>query len=390
MEKETINKDLINIVGLDRVRFITDIESISVNTFIANKGYITYSCNDDNKYTIVNNDDSKNISFDSLRYKVEISTFNKTSDRTIYEVKTISYNSHRRIAVDIVLGRYKYGTKHNAYVVNAEEVKELMEQLHGELLEIGLGLKSPNTWTISYIELNKTIESDKPLLYYDRALTWLLECVYGSIDDNIHISTDRTKYKKAQSLTYTIHWDYKNDNRIDSIYSKTEQIKQSLDIVLDGNLIRFESKYSDKEIINTFGTYNAYEILATKLEKLFNGSVQHIADIVNKSIETDIQYYYELLERPNVSSIDNLYRTQHSDIFDIVIMLEAIRRKYKDNNNSHFSRDINISILKGIDTKEQYNYESLVDILTAFYPKVKLFKFNKSVMKYSTKNNANN
>ena len=297
MIHEEINRDLIDVIGIDRIRFITDIESISISTFMENKGYITYSCDTKKKYTILNTDNNEELSFDSLRYKVEIDTYTKTKDKTIYEVKTITHNGLNRIAVDIVLGRYLYGTKHNAYVVKQSEVKQIMNELCESLLEIGLALKEPNTWTISYIELNKTIESDKSLMYYDRALTWLLECVYDSIDDNIHISTDRAKFKKAQSLTYTIHWDYKNDNRTDIIYSKSEQIRQQLDIIMDGNLIRFESKYCDKQIIDTFGTYNAYKILGGKsIDKLFNGSVQKIADIVNESIESDIEYYYDLLD----------------------------------------------------------------------------------------------
>ena len=389
MTNETINKDLINVVGIDRIRFITDIASISVKTFIANKGYITYSCNGDNKYTVLNDDDGKTISFDSLRQKVEISTFNKTSDRTIYDVKTISHNSHRRIAVDIVLGRYKYDTKHNAYVVFAEEVKELMEQLHRELLEKGLALKEPNTWTTSYIELNKTIESDNTLEYYDKALTWLVNKVYKSTEEDIYVDNSKSRINKVEAFTYLFDW---SQNHKEIIYDKSEQIKQRLSIVLDGNLIRFESKYSDKEIIDTFKTYNAYEILASnkKLEKLFNGSVQHLADIINESIESDIEYYYELLEENNYETLQTYFSLNCNELFDIVIMLEAIKQYYDvKNKNKNYCRDIR-ALLEKIDYRYKYNYESLVDILTAFYPKLKLYKFKKSVMKYSTKSNANN
>ena len=390
MIHETINKDLINVVGVDRIRFITDIETISVNTFIANKGYITYSCNGDNKYTVANADDNNNISFDSLRYKVEFSTFNKTSDRTIYEVKTISHNSHRRIAVDVVLGRYKYDTKHNAYVVNAEEVKVLMEQLHGELIEKGLALKSPNTWTISYIELNKTIKSDNTLEYYDKALTWLVNKVYKSTEEDIYVDNSKSRINKVEAFTYLFDW---SQNHKEIIYDKSEQIKQRLSIVLDGNLIRFESKYSDIEIMNTFKTYNAYEILASnkRLEKLFNGSVQRLSDIVNKEVETKVKYYYEKLENITLTEINELYQCNVSQIFDIVFLLEGVRQRYVDVSSKNMSRDIKTFMeTKNKDKRYCGNYESVVDILTAFYPKVKIYKFKKSVMKYSTKNNANN
>lgn len=392
MKTEIVQTELLNRIGIDRIHLAMKISSISLEQLKANG--IEPSIG--RKYTVLNTDNNEDITIDSLDYKKTTNTGG--TDDTIYKLSICTHNHQYRLIVEAVLPRilYKDITDTNLYNINtSKDTIYCFRQIRKELNALGIVVEDIVNWKARYFEVNKTVDfTPHNLNHYEYELQWLMNSIrkYPAKTEVSLYSCGLEVERLAD--TYTISLSNKNKT---VLYDKQLQMQNCMNIYVSNNLIRLEVKLNYKQIKDEFNTTNALSILTskTKLNELYNASVQSIADIINYQIEKDINYYCDLLENNKYGSLLEFYASNNTGsdrtigLLDIIIIMEAVRLHYKKTGNSHYSRDIN-SLMTKIDNNHKHNYISLISLLTAFSSKVSLYKFPKPVIKKYIENNEIN
>jgi len=314
----------------------------------------------------------KNISGDNVEAKEK--------DNVIYGLGLTK--DKQKIALDVVLPRLVYKTTHNIYNVSEEkEILRAFEMLKVELEVEGVVLNPIEEWELFSIEVNKTIETDKPLSEYRKGLNWIFEEAFnvGYIDE----VSDRRKRLLDETVSNTLKFSTKRIKK--KLYGKSEQLKDQLKLYIGVNLIRLELTYDKEDIQRAFDSNYLNDIL--NKEKMHKSNNKHTIELIkylNDFTERKIKKLESKFECANYKAIDKVYKENVTDIYDIVFLIEASRRIYKKEKNNKFSRDIK-KLLKSYDKTLQNRYNELRKILIAFNSTIEAANFD-NVEKYLPKN----
>lgn len=368
-----IEKNKLNVIGIDRVKIY--VELISINTAKNPNVYGLSAEGATNGYKVYNESTGKYIKLSSLNYMKTISGENievKEKDNVIYGLGLTK--DKRKIALDIVLPRLVYKTIHNIYnVSDGNEVLRAFEMLKVELEVEGLILNSIEEWEVFSIEVNKTIETDKPLIEYRNGLNWIFEEAFnvGYIDE----ASDQRKRLLDETVSNTLKFSTKRIKK--KLYGKSEQLKDQLKLYIGVNLIRLELTYDKEGIQRAFGSNYLNDILdKEKMNKSYNKHTVELIKYLNEFTERKIKSLENKFECANYKAIDKVYKENVTDIYDIVFLIEASQRVYKKEKNNKFSRDIK-KLLKSYDKTLQNRYNELRKILIAFNDTIEATNFDK-------------
>lgn len=376
-----IDKNKLNVIGIDRVKIYVDV--INVNTIKNPNIYGLATEGATNGYKVYNESTGKYIKLSSLNYMKTISGENievKEKDNVIYGLGLTK--DKQKIVLDIVLPRLVYKTIHNIYnVSDRNEVLRAFEMLKVELEVEGIILNSMEEWEVFSVEVNKTIETDKPLVHYRKNLNWLFDEAFnaGYVDE----TSDQKKRLLDNTVSNTLKFSTKRIKK--KMYGKSEQLKDQLKLYIGVNLVRLELTYDKEGIQRAFGSNYLSDILdKEKMHKSYNKHTVELIKYLNEFTEEKISKLEQCFTCANYKAIEKVYRENVTDIYDIVFLIEASRRIYKKEKNNKFSRDIK-KLLKSYDKTLQNRYNELRKILIAFNDTIEAANFD-NVEKYLPKN----
>lgn len=369
-----IDKNKLNVIGIDRVKIY--VELISINTAKNPNVYGLSAEGATTGYKVYNESTRKYIKLSSLNYMKTISGENievKEKDNVIYGLGLTK--DKRKIALDIVLPRLVYKTIHNIYnVSDGKEVLRAFEMLKVELEVEGIILDSIEKWEVFSLEVNKTIIAEQPLVHYRKKMNWLFD---EAFDKNyIDEVSDRRKRLIDESVSNTLKFSTKRIGK--KMYDKSCQIKDQLKLFIEETLIRLELTYDKEAIQRAFGSNYLSDILDKgKMHKSYNKHTVKLIEYLNEFTEEKINKLERCFTCANYKEAIDIKgnRVADDDIFDILFLSEAMRRVYKKEKNNKFSRDIK-KLLKNHKPCLDNNYKELSEILIAFNDTIEATNFD--------------
>lgn len=384
-----IDTKKLNKIGIDRVTIDVNITAIDTLKLGDSLYSIGYADNKDNICLDVldrSTNTIKRIKTMKIMYTLVGSTVaTKEKDIVKYgiEIKTKKNNltgSVQNVAVlDLVFGRIAYDTTHNIYNVHDSiTAKNSINRIINELCINGIELSDPTTWSITTLEINKTVQMANALEHYSPGMNWLFDKASNKSYFKEDVRHRKNNKDNSKSLTYK----YKTKRRETKFYDKTCNIKDTLNIYIDENLIRLETKLNKEAINIAFNSNNItllYDI--DKIKKIFNSTVDSLSNVTKKLVTEEINLLLDQFTLANYKELERIYKANASSFLDILFLLEAAAITYKRFKNPNLQRDIK-KLLKCIDQNLFNSYSELINLLIAFKPDIETYVFSKSTMKY--------
>lgn len=379
----------LNNIGYDRLTMEVDI--LAIDTARLNDCSIGYASDDDNicmELYDKADDTVKRVKNLKAYCRVDGCLLSDTEKDTIkYSVtvcqrRNVATNSTYTTAIlDVVLGRVAYATVHNVYnVYDNETLINALEQIHRELCLNGIELDEPTEWLVTSMEINKTVEINYPLSQ-NNSLSWAFGKLYNSGKYKSRSEIQSRNVDGTSSMTYTC----RTKRRDMKIYDKTAHLKDTLNIFIDESLARCEITLNKEAIFKAFKSLSVSEVLFNRdtVEAVYNGFLKDICSTLKTEMNKSINDLYKQFTRTGSKELSRIYAYNSTDIFDMVILVEAGLKAYKDygKKNSDFNRDIK-KLLTIADPNHRHRYKELLEILTAFDPGAELIALSKPTYKY--------
>ena len=259
-----------------------------------------------------------------------------------------------------------YNEIHNIYNVNSEyEIKCILNKLQNELdcKGIYVNLEEAN---IRSLEINKTFEWENSILEDEDILDYIFKVIKGSDVYNKNFDVNKRVVKVyKESVTYSI-----SSNRIKmKIYSKSEQVLNTIGYNCRVPLCRIELTLSKSAIKSSYGTDNISILKdSVKREEVFlkNISSKLINPLIN-NFNKEIDIIMDKLrryDRCNYRNLDLLYKSISNELFDIVLLGVAASTIYKDRGNNNFKRDFK-RLLGHISKEHIGRYQKLEKLISS-------------------------
>lgn len=385
-----IDREKINRIGIDRVTLEVPIISIDSSKLDTETVFLGLATEEDRNYSeLLDTHTGEIMKLKKLKamYRVARVT-DSTEDRDIIKYgietkstrKSIEGVEYTMAKLDVVLGRVAYSTDHNIYNVNDEQtIITTFSQIIRELSISGISIMDMDNWLITSMEVNKTVETEYSLKYYEQIMHWAFEQIMKSRKYKSRGEFETINKDGSSSLTYSCI----TKRRDLKIYDKTNHLKDTLELYIDENLIRCEVTWNKEGIHKEYKSLNAMTVL-TNLDKLterYNKALDSIIDIIRASAEEEVDKLYSQLEQATIKTLKAVYN--NNDMFDVVFLISAAERKYKEEGKSkNFSRDIKKLLNSTVQIYKRDKYKDLLYILTAFRTDTKLLTLGRASKKY--------
>ena len=394
-----LDNELLGIIGFDRIMLEVEIAAID-STKMGNALYgLSYADERDNLYleVIDHADDSvKKIKTMCAIYTTDGAI--KVGDMTDTDTDSVKYGirikhsqnnllgekAEKRIMVvlDIVSGRITYDTTHNVYNLhNSESAVSMIDRVVRELSINGIYLSSPDTWEIITAEVNKTIKTELSMKEYEPVFDWLFNKLYDS--GSYNRKTDNKK--RMKDLTESRTYSCLSRKEAIKVYDKTAQMKDTMNIHLEENLIRFEITWNRENLKRRFKRSRADISILSDMDMLhtnFFNVLDEIVKITKGFIAAEVMALSLQYKKTGRKEIKRIYSENASTIFDNLIFLKAAQLYYKRCKNSNFSKDIK-GLHDGFDKRLDHRVQKLIFILSVLAEKEPdIIKLNKTLRQY--------
>lgn len=249
-------------------------------------------------------------------------------------------------------------------ISNLEELKKSLEIVERELEELGFGKIDLSKADIKEIEININIELSRQFKEYEPVLEYLRELLPKQIKTAIGGSFE----------SCGVYSGFKVGNRsIDlKFYDKRENVNRKYSLDIGKELLRMEYSYnSPQKIENTFGTKNLAAITKDNFKTIsaaFKSELQgHLIDRIYKDIDKQQKHATRQIKSYKgvfgIGAVDNYLKNYQYDLFDIEIILAALRDTERSNHYSRQAKKTINSALE-IEGKELFgNINKLNEIL---------------------------
>lgn len=372
-----INKELIGLYGIDRIKFRVNIEAVNMDSLKHTADLVAVAIEDDKNYKeMLDISTGEYIPLKHLKklYRVTGEAIaHKEKDDTKYgiELKTSTNGSYA--VLEAVLPRILYGSIHNIYNISTpDDLDHVVEVMVKELEADGIILNDSSLWEVINIELNRTIEADNSLEYYKRIMDYISDKMFagGKIDE------DTRKRSRNKNGDTSLIYKFNTKRRSKKFYDKTAHVMEEFNVTIEEHLIRYELTLDGEAVARSFRGNLIHDIKNFKhIEDIIKKSLKEIELTVVKGIEDDIEEIVDNIRAYNVADMKRLYDTL--EVFDVKFIGEAFKRSAKRNKKryAHLARD-----RKKLESLNRVgNYRSLLYILRQFEESINLLKtFNDS------------
>lgn len=394
-----LDKTLLETIGFDRIMIEVGIAAID-STKMGNALYgLSYADERDNLYLEVT--DHADGEVKKIKTMCAIYTTDgavKVGDMTDTDTDSVKYGirikhsqnnllgekaeKRMMVVLDIVSGRIAYDTTHNVYNLHDSELAvSMIDRVVRELAINGIYISSPDTWEIITAEVNKTIKTELSMKEYEPVFDWLFAKLFES--GAYRRRTDNKK--RLKDLTESRTYSCLSRKEAIKVYDKTAQMKDTMNIHLEDNLIRFEVTWNRENLKRRFKRTRADISILSDMDLLhsnFYGVLDGIIEIIKGAIDNEVAALSSLYKKTGRKEIKRIYSENASTIFDNLIFMKAAHSYYKSCKNSNFSKDTK-GLIDGFDKRLNHRIEKLIFILSILAEKEPdIIKLNKTLRQY--------
>lgn len=277
--------------------------------------------------------------------------------------------------LDITLPKVMSETSTNEKNINNLDGLQLtLERVSSELEKLGFGEVEIINSNLKEIEVNVNIELEREFEEYKPVLEYLR----GLLPNRIKSAVNSSHEPRGRYTGFKVG----NDSIGLKFYDKKANILKKDNIDIEKNLLRIEYSFKNEEKIKSvFGSNNLLEIVGDDfitIDRAFKWLLEDdLIDRVYKDIDKQIKhatkYIREYKAVKGISATNNYLKNHQANLFDVEIILIALRNTERTDNYSRVSKNT-INSVAEIEGKSLFgNMQKLNEILEVLgYKKIEI------------------